>query len=229
MSRVTTILEAIARDGRGIRLTDLAKLLGAPKSSVHGLTKGLVATGYLIELDGTYTLGPAVGALLTRAQPTLLEAAQPAMVELQQEWDETVALCSLVGGSVVYVDLVESSQALRYSAPLRTRRPLYPTSAGKCFLAHMRASRVDAYLAAYSARDRASIWAELAEVRTRGVAYNRGETVPDVTALASPIMVAGRPVACLNVAGPTARMEGKLDGVTVSLQSVTQRAAQRLS
>lgn len=229
VSRVTTILEAIARERRGVRLTELAKLLNAPKSSVHGLTKGLVATGYLVEGDGAYTLGPAVGALLAPSRPTLSEAARPAMVELQQQWDETVALCSLVGDSVVYVDLVESSQAIRYSAPLRTRRPLYPTSAGKCFLAHMRQSRLDSYLKNFPPPARESIRAELAEVRTSGVAYNRGETVPDVTAVASPIIVAGRPVACLNVAGPTARMVDRISDIASSVRAVTGKAAQRLA
>lgn len=229
VSRVTTILEAVASARTGMRLTDLAKLLDAPKSSVHGLTRGLVATGYLLELNGTYTLGPAVAALLSTSRPTLLEAARPAMVELQQEWDETVALCSLVGDSVVYVDLVESTQAIRYSAPLRTRRPLYPTSAGKCFLAHMRGSRLETYLSTFPEKERAAIRAELNDVRERGVALNRGETVPDVTAVASPIMVSGRPVACLNVAGPTARMTPKLDGLSSTLLAVTDEAARRLT
>jgi DNA-binding IclR family transcriptional regulator len=229
VSRVTTILEAVASARRGVRLTDLARMLGAPKSSVHGLTKGLVATGYLVELNGTYTLGPAVGALLNPPRPTLLQAAQPAMVEIQQEWDETVALCSLVGDSVVYVDLVESTQAIRYSAPLRTRRPLYPTSAGKCFLAFMRESRVESYLKDFPVDSRRAILAELAEVRASGLGYNRGETVPDVTAVASPIMVAGRPAACLNVAGPTARMGSKLAGVAERLLAVTDKAARALS
>lgn len=229
VSRVTTILEAVARDRRGIRLTVLAQLLDAPKSSVHGLTKGLVATGYLIERDGGYVLGPAVGALLTPGRPSLLEAARPVMEELQERCGETVALCALVGDSVVYVDLVESTQAIRYVAPLRTRRPLYPTSAGKCFLSYMKQSKVEAYLREFPADRRDDIRAELAEVRQNGVAYNRGETVGDVTAVASPILVAGRPTACLNVAGPTSRMLDKLADVASSLRLVTDKAAQRLA
>lgn len=229
VSRVTTILEAVARERQGIRLTVLAKLLDAPKSSVHGLTQGLVATGYLVDRHGTYMLGPAVGALLSPTRPSLLEAARPAMEELQQQCDETVALCALVGDSVVYVDLVESTQALRYSAPLRTRRPLYPTSAGKCFLAYMKESKVEAHLKNFAPEQRDAIRSELFEVRTSGVAYNRGETISDVTAVASPILVAGRPAACLNVAGPTARMLDKLAEVANSLRVVTGRAAKRLA
>jgi DNA-binding IclR family transcriptional regulator len=229
VSRVTSILEAVASHPAGVRLTDLAKLLGAPKSSVHGLTKGLVATGYLVERDGTYALGPAIDALLIAPRGSLLETARTAMVELQQKWDETVSLCALVGDSVVYVELVESTQSIRYSGPLRTRRPLYPTSAGKCFLAYMPTSRFEEYLKNFPASEHDSIRKEIATVRKEGVAYNWGQTVLDVTAVAGPILVDGQPVACLAVAGPTARISDKLGGLTESVRAVTAEAARRLS
>ena len=47
VTRVTTILEAAAAHPEGVKLTALSALLDAPKSSVHGLVSGLLATGYL--------------------------------------------------------------------------------------------------------------------------------------------------------------------------------------
>jgi DNA-binding IclR family transcriptional regulator len=49
---VTTILEAAAAHPEGVKLTALSVLLDAPKSSVHGLVNGLLATGYLLDRDG---------------------------------------------------------------------------------------------------------------------------------------------------------------------------------
>lgn len=227
VSRVTTILEAAAETPGGVRLATLARLLDAPKSSVHGLVKGLVATGYLEERDGGYLLGPAIGMLIGPARPDILVSARRSLEEIQRFCDETTMLCTLVGESVVYVDMVESSQMIRYSAPLRRRRPLYPTSAGKCFLAHFPPRKLQAYLLEHvEVSSRARVADELATVQRDGVAFNRGETVPDVFAVASPIVVAGRVVGCLAVAGPHVRMDGKLAGIATRLRAETAKLAQ---
>lgn len=226
-SRVTTILETAAQTEGGVRLAALANALGAPKSSVHGLVKGLVATGYLFERDGLYSLGPAIDVLLGPARPDILIAAHHSLEELQKAYDESAMLCMLVGASVVYVDLVESTQMIRYSAPLNQRRPLYPTSAGKCFLAHFSPRRQETYLREQVPQERHSaVVEELAEVRQNAFAINKGETVPDVYAVASPIIVAGRVIACLAIAGPHVRMSDKLERAAEGLRQETARLAQ---
>lgn len=231
VSRITTILEATSDAANGLRLADFAQILGAPKSSVHGLVKGLVARGYLTERGGVYALGPAIETLVaTPARPTLIAAARSTLENVQRECNETVMLCSLVGDSVVYVDLVESDQMIRYSAPLRRRRPLYPTSAGKCFLAHFSPARRISYLQEHESdvERHPAIELELTNVRQEGVAYNRGETVADVFAVAAPVIVGTRVVACLAVAGPHARMGDVLPKVGEVLKAAAAEFAGRL-
>jgi DNA-binding IclR family transcriptional regulator len=219
-------MEAVARSRDGAKLSELVAALDAPKSSVHGLVKGLVATGYVEEQDGVYRLGPAIDFLLKPARPTFVDAAHEALKRLQEACDETAMLCTLVGDSVVYVDLVESVQVIRYSAPLNTRRPIYPTSAGKCFLAHFPMRKRDAYIKSHVAPAHVdAVQHELKLVRERGYALNRGETVPDVLGAASPILIDGRPAACLAVAGPRTRMEDKLERVASQLLVEAQKVA----
>jgi DNA-binding IclR family transcriptional regulator len=227
VTRVTTILEAAAAHPEGVKLTALSALLDAPKSSVHGLVNGLLATGYLQDRDGGYVLGPAVALLPQPSKPSVLANARRSLETLEAQCSETATLSLLVGGSVVYVDIVESKQSIRYSAPLRVRRPLYPTSSGKCFLAHMPRGQRDSYLAE-TISDPAvlqKVHAELEAVRREGVAYNRGETVPDVFAVASPVLVRGRVVACLSVAGPRQRMETVIDSLAEMVRTESQRLA----
>jgi DNA-binding IclR family transcriptional regulator len=225
VSRVTTILEAVAVAPQGMSLAALATLLGAPKSSVHGLVQGLIATGYLDEGDHGYTIGPAVGMLASSGGASVPALAHRALEVIQRSCNESATLCTLVGETVVYLDRVESTQLIRYTAPLRVRRPLWPTSAGKCFLAHMRPTRRKSYLAAHFAEpeERARIEAELDEVVREGYATNRGETVPDVFAVASPIIISGRVLACLQVAGPGSRMADQMDKIAVLVRSEAQR------
>jgi DNA-binding IclR family transcriptional regulator len=227
VTRVMTILETVAAEPNGVKLAALVSQLDAAKSSVHGLVKGLVAIGYLREEAGIYRLGPAITHLLAPGGAGVAATARPVMEELNRQFDETVMMATLVGDSLIYVDAAESSQLIRYSAPLRVRRPLWPTSTGKCFLAHFGDRRRAAYLKAglADAAEREAAEAELAAVREDGYAFNRGETLPDISAVAAPILSGGRALACLAVAGPTTRM-----GVALpAMAPVVRDAARSLS
>lgn len=229
VSRVTGVLEAVARTD-GARLHALAAELGAPKSSVFGLVKGLVAEGYLTEEAGVYRIGPALGGLLPPAAPEVAEAAVPVLEALRDRFGETAMLGIAVGDSLSYLAAAESPQLIRYSAPLRTRRPLYPPSAGKVLLAHRpesrRAACLEALLAGPAARERAHD--ELRRVRAEGVAFNRGETLPDVSAAARPVLVAGTVRAVVAVAGPTSRIAARLETVADGLRDAVRTVAARL-
>jgi DNA-binding IclR family transcriptional regulator len=116
---------------------------------------------------------------------------------------------------------------IRYSAPLRVRRPLYPTSAGKCFLAQMTPTRRERHVTALVSGPEAvaRVLAELDQIARNGYSMNRGETVPDVYAVASPILINQRVAACLQVAGPSSRMAPRMD----ELAQLVKTEAQRLS
>lgn len=212
VTRVTSILEVAAAAAPGsVSLADLAAALDAPKSSVHGFAQGLVAVGYLVTDGSSYRIGPAA-ALLSWPRLSVVDATRPLMTRLRDRFGESVTLSELAGKSYVYVATVESAQAIRYVPALR-RRPLYPSSPGKVFLAAMPLPRQFAYLRASLEGQDAVRAAEqdLAEVRRQGVAFNRGETLPDVTGVAVPVSNGGTVMAALGLAGPTSRMTAKLD------------------
>ncbi|GAA2898276.1 IclR family transcriptional regulator [Pseudonocardia halophobica] len=230
VSRVTSILEHVAQQPR-VPLSRLTTILDAPKSSVFALVKGLVSEGYLVEDELGYSLGPAVANLLRSEGPTLADIAQATLVELRDLFDETVMLATRVGDSLIYIASAESRQPIRYSAPLRVRRPLYPTSTGKVFLAWSTRRRRRTYLRSLIDDERTLLdaEAELEQVRREGVSYNRGETLPDVSAVARPILVRDEVVGVIAVAGPTVRMPPTLDHAPEALAQATGRLAERLS
>lgn len=214
VSRVTMILELAASEREGVRLSDIAEFLSAPKSSVFGLVKGLVATGYLREVKGQYMIGPAVASLLSVSTPSIVDLARPVMRVIRQRFNETVSLSVKVGASVVYVASEASSHMIRYATPFHERRPLYPTTSGKCFLAFASRSTRLSYLEnRFPAEQLQTVLQELAEVERTGLAFNRGGTLPDVSAVASPVFVNGQMVHAMAVAGPTSRIEDRLDDI----------------
>jgi DNA-binding IclR family transcriptional regulator len=218
VSRVAAILESAAITPDGVSLTDLARVLGAPKSSIHGLLRGLVAVGYLVERNSRYVTAPGLPALLTAAYvPSIEELARPVMAQLRDTFDESVMLGVLAADSIVYVDSVESRQPIRYSAPLHERRLLHPSSMGKLYLADLSSAQLDAYMRDHHVDpERAeTLRQELEVVRNERVGYNREETFAGVTAAAAGIRDSdGVLVACISIAGPTIRMEPRLDSVS---------------
>ncbi|BAH52890.1 IclR family transcriptional regulator [Rhodococcus opacus] len=229
VSRVTRILELAAGHDRGVRLSEISAELDAPHSSIHALVKGLVANGYLRDTGGAYVIGPAVYALLG-ARPTLERVARAGMGRLHTEFDETVTLVSLVGESVVYTDALESTQPIRYSPTLRIRRPLYPTSAGKCFLANMTERSRENYITAHFPDDteRSRVREELSTVAEQGVAINRAETLPDLYAVSAPIFDIGQVAAVITIAGPVRRFVDRLDDFLDATKGTAQMISAQL-
>jgi DNA-binding IclR family transcriptional regulator len=223
VSRAVAMLELVAaRDPEGVRLGDLASAIGAPKSSAHGIAKGLVAVGYLAEVDDRYLIGPAIYSLLGSRLPAFPAAFHSALEDLVNQWGETAFLATLVGDSSVYVDCVNSPHFIRAAPPMNTRVPLWPRSAGKCFLAWMEPRQIDLILrrGGHDVGEMESIKAQLAEVRSSGVGLNLSESAPDMIGMASPILSVRRGPVTMAIAmgGPESRMKPHLNEMTESLR-----------
>ncbi len=206
VSRVMGILEHVARHATGVKMPELVRELEAPRTSLYGLVSGLVSCGYLQVVPEGFVLGPAVAALAS-SRRTLDEVARPVLTKLAADVGETVMLALRVGDFLVYIDAVESSHLIRYSAPLYEHRELYPASSGKCFLAFGQEEFAEHYLKKFiKPAQRDAIRLEIAGIVRAGYALNRGETIPDVTSVAVPVFARDRLMACIAVAGPSVRI-----------------------
>ncbi|OAP23366.1 HTH-type transcriptional regulator YiaJ [Amycolatopsis sp. M39] len=219
--RVMSILELVlASDPQGVRLGDLAASIDAPKSSVHGLARGLVAIGYFREENGRYFIGPAISTILAVGPAALPSVYRYALEQLASKWNETATLASLVGESVVYLDSVHPDAFIRAAPQLNKRLTLWPRASGRCFLAFMEPKKIDAFLRrnASAPEDTDALREELATIRKTRIAYNIGETVADHLGIASPIIIGDKPVTvAIALAGPRSRMEGRVDEMAQSL------------
>lgn len=226
VSRVMAILEVvIASEPDGVRLGELSEAIGAPKSSIHGLAKGLVATGYLREEQNKYLQGPAVSTLLALGGHQVPTGYRHALEQLSRDWGETAILSMMVGDSAINVDLVEPDQVIRASPPLHQRNPLWPVSYGKCFLAYMDPKRREVYIRRLvdAGNEREVVIEELDKIRDTGVSVNRGERFPELYGVASPIVLADRDVTmAIGLAGPASRMSERIDEMAEGVRAVAQ-------
>jgi DNA-binding IclR family transcriptional regulator len=111
----------------------------------------------------------------------------------------------------MFVAVAEGSRAVRAADRTGTTLPAHRTAAGKAILAWLSADGLERWLRvvepAVADFDRADLVGDLADVRARGFAVNRGDTEPDLWAVAAPVIEAGTAVASITVGRPASRAD----------------------
>lgn len=204
LDRVAAVLEHVARHPGGMSLADLARTLETPKSSLQSLNNGLVATGYLVEQGHRYFLGPAPFVLSLMCSPLAARIRHDELVRIHQEVQRNLLVGIQVGDALVYIDQVGDGPMMEYLAYTRHRRPLLTTATGKIILANLPSRELQTLLTEFSRHNAALVeefLIDLPLIRTSGLAYNHGATMPNLYAVATSLRDArGRFVAgiCVN-------------------------------
>ena len=200
-------------------LTELARHLEMPKSTVFRLVTQLTESGYLERTGRHYQLSLRVFQLGNHhalcAPTALREIAAPHMGGLFQHTGVTVSLAVLSGHRIVYLDRIRGPRSGPSPAIVGGRLPALTTALGKAILAYQPDAIVHRALQhGLVRRTTHSIVApglmndQLATVRSTGVAYDRQESLLGLMCVAAPIMSADEvPVAAISLSGPVVRFK----------------------
>lgn len=220
LPRAFALLRLLAKHREGLSLSAISAELSAPKSSLSSTLRALSSEGYL-RLQGTmYMLGPETFSLASAVLEgqTLIQIARPILEDLARESGETALLATLDSDRchMTYVDIAESSDPIKYSVPIGTRRPLYATAGGQMFLAWFSDDERAKYwqeteLVSFSSStvlDAKLIESRLPEVRDNDISITRGEYSDQATGFACPIRDAKNELVAVLVTGaPTSRVQ----------------------
>ena len=236
--RLVAVFETLAQSEEGVSLAELSTTTGAPKSSLLGILRSMVAAGYIEHGHGLYRLGPksfrlAADILAVRRFPNLV---RPILQDLAAKSGETVflVLLDLAAQRMTYAEIIDSPNPVRYTVPTGTTRPLYVSAGGQLLLAYQEPGWIDAYiratrLEALTARtitDPDALRERLAAIRREGFAISLGETVPGAAGVAAPIFNADGSVAAgLLIGAPIDRFEQELPALKRLLREATTRAS----
>jgi IclR family transcriptional regulator, KDG regulon repressor len=216
------LLKVFSDDSYEIGISDLGKRLQLPKSTVHRLASTLIDANMLeqSEENGKYRLGLAMFELgsLVRRKMDVSSEAKPFLMALREKTGETVHLAILDGASIMYINSLESKQAIRMTLDIGMRKPAHSTAAGKVLLAFQPADVLEMVLAegllghtSTTIVDPDEFRHELAQIRTRGYAMNDEENQVGVRSVAAPVRdYAGNVIAATSVAGPAQRLTKKV-------------------
>ncbi|MGP3756807.1 IclR family transcriptional regulator [Streptomyces sp. BpilaLS-43] len=134
VDRVTQILEEVVYNP-GIGFAEIARALGAPKSSVHGFIQGLQAKGWIYEDNRRFYLGPAVyGLTLASGHIRAGQVTQAELDALHEATGLTVFLGVEAGDQLIYIGESGTDALTGFAARSNIRRTLLNTAGGKALL-----------------------------------------------------------------------------------------------
>jgi DNA-binding IclR family transcriptional regulator len=173
-------------DGGPMGLSDLARCLDLPKSTVANLCSALEQVGFITRQDGRYNLGPRLlelgAAYVDRID--VLQEFREASARLRWASQETVQLALLDGTEIIYLARHDGNQPIRLGAGIGRRMPVTCTALGKALLAEIDPSVVQSTLATlptlpvltpHSKRNIAELLEDLDTIRERGYAIDDEE------------------------------------------------------
>ena len=235
------LLETFDNNNFKLSVTELSRKLGLAKSTVSRLLTTLSARGYITQNPETqkYSLGMKVfevGSVVV-SQLTPRETALPFLEHLMERTQETVHLGVMDGDEVVYIEKIESAQALAMYSKIGRRAPLYATSLGKALLAFEPMERIEAFSSGEfksftpnTIVERKTLLADLSAVRERGYALDDEEFTVGLKCIAAPVRnYMGKVVASVGVGGPTLRLnEQTIPAMIAAVQEITGEISARL-
>ena len=238
------VLERLSAASGGAGVTELARDLGLPKSTVARLLMVLGGRGYVWREPArpVYRLGPRALELTANTLDELLVVGQarPHLYDLAGRAGQVACLGVLWAATAVIVDVVEppaASPAALSKEPASVGRGAmaYASSIGKAILAHRSEAELAHFLetvpltrrTSRTITDGALFRAHLEQIRAQGYAVNDGESTDHGWSLAAPVHNhAGEALAAVAITRPReARPDQPLD----DLIHATTEAARRIS
>ena len=215
------ILHLIADSSTGLGISDLSKQLKIGKSTVHGITAALEEMGAVIRdpIQKKYRVGYTLLELGRKAyaKMDLKDVARKPMERLMEEVGETVFLGVLNGDHVTILDVVESPNEMKITAPPGTKLPLLVGATGRVLFAQLEKEKAKEIvqkmgLVRYTSKsviDSKQFLKEVGKARELGYAIDDEEYILGVRAIAAPLQAASLPPAAIWVVGFTSTLDHK--------------------
>ncbi|NQX18292.1 IclR family transcriptional regulator [Rathayibacter sp. VKM Ac-2857] len=216
------VLEMLAPEPEGLRVTQVAEALGLNKAIAHRLLGALVTAGYAAQdpRTSTYYATHRLGALGLRqlSSSGVSTWAQRTLDALAAESEELVRLAVVSEDSLQWIAKAQgSNSSLRLDPVMGKDAVPYATASGKAWLStlpeeHVREILDQHGLVPLTSRtvlEPEKVLDELHEVRHRGYATTLEEMDLGIHAVAAPVLGAGShapATGTISIAGPSVRM-----------------------
>lgn len=225
---VRTVFELVEylADRQAVGVSEAARDLEMPKSTVHDYLQSLETLGFVVRGSQGYELGSQLLYLgaSNREANRFYREARPMVERLAEETGEYASVVVEEHGRAVLLDTVAGEESVRISTLPGLRMKMHMTSPGKAFLASMDDEEVEAVVDRHgleamtpntiTSRERLS--EELATVRERGFALEDEERIVGLRSVAVPVSATdGGTLGVLTVYGPKHRIDDERFEATI--------------
>lgn len=214
IAKAHDILSFFVHDKRTIGISEFAKKLSLPKTTIHSIVKTLCYLGYL-EKDvttGKYMLGPYVFQLGMK-YATNLDIVSIGRVWAERlcfQYRQPVNIGMLVGGKVVVVLRVEPENRFMTYPQTGSVIPMHTSCIGKLLCAYTDNYRLHELLESYefqaltknSISSKENFINELKMVRSMGISFDNQESITGLAGIGGPIFnYTGQIIAAFAITG----------------------------
>ncbi len=230
VEQVLDVYERFAEEQAPMAMSDLARALDMPTSTCSNLLRTFERRGFIYQTGQRRALYPTKRMLMlaqdiARQDPVSTSVSQR-LAALRDEAEETVLLATRQRDRVLYLDVIETTQPIRYSAAIGETRPIQNNSSGKALLSLMPQAERQALITGLpfhrqTEQTLVSAHEYLNDVQrsaSRGWFLNDGESVADLLALAVPLNLHHSNFA-VAIAGPRYRMAGRIEALASMLKT----------
>jgi IclR family acetate operon transcriptional repressor len=219
LTRGLSILEALAKSGAGLTLTDVAHRVQLPPSTTHRFLSTLERMGYVYQAGdlGLWYVGLQAFTVGTTflANRDFVAQSHASMHRLMEQAGETANLAILDGTEAVFIAQVQCHEMMRTLVKLGSRVPLHASGVGKALFAALADEQIDAILKVRGLPRITentivvpeTLWAALRVIRQRGYSFDDEEHARSTRCVGAAIYDEhAEPLGAISIAGPSARL-----------------------
>ncbi len=211
------LLECFSNEKPELGVTEISKMLGVQKSTVHNIAATFVKLGYLSQNQetGKYYLGVKLlqFSYIVNNHIGFREFFLPYMKQIAEELHETTYLAIPHGDEVLYIECSYPRESTTSRNILGERAPMYCTAIGKAMLAFLPqdkqleyTSRTFFQFTKNTIQSQTALLNEISIIRNRGYSIDNMEHEYGITCIGIPIFGNdGRVMAGISISGPSLR------------------------
>ncbi|HUZ66793.1 MAG TPA: IclR family transcriptional regulator [Beijerinckiaceae bacterium] len=238
IARAATVLRALEIHPDGMSLTQIAKAVRLPRSTVQRIVSALAAEDFLTPAGagGGVRIGAGLARLGASVGSNASDLVRPHLRVLGAAVEETVDLAVLSSGSVLFIDQIPGRHRLLALSAVGERFPLHCTANGKAILACFDEANTEELLRKslkehpdFPLRNRRTLMREIHDTKRTHVAFDLEEHAKGVSAVGVAMLDAlGRPVA-VSIPAPSQRFPEQRDRLVARILEFRDRAMTALS
>lgn len=219
LARAMRVLECFSVQNPELGITEIAKMLGMQKSTIHNIVRTFEKDGYIVQNPRTYKyyLGYKILHLgyIVNHHMGLRDIFLPYMRQIAEDAHEVCYFGILNNGEVLYIEAVYPSSQQQTRNILGERAPLHCTGLGKAMLAYLPQEEIEQVIGgemkaytSYTLCEPTVLRDHLEEIRLRGYSVDNMEHEFGVKCVAVPVFGAnGQVMAAVSVSGPSPRFD----------------------